>query len=277
MDIGLYSLFGQYDRFLLKNYDLFFLDGTQGGTDLNLAAVYDNFESYMKPILKQNSQKLKLRQGGFSGYRLATDEDGEVFYQQAVTYMKDTLGSQGVQTLVKRYKKCFENADLVIEAIPEIMDLKKNFYEEVSELVPEDTILASNTSAISVNQLSEFVKFPERFCGTHFLNPPHIIPLVEITKGDKTDQAVCETLYTLFKDMGKEPVLLKKDVKGFLSNRLQFALLREATYLVEQGVADPEDIDRTIKYGNGLAYTCPVTSSPWCLVIANCSWAVFAQ
>ena len=71
MDIGLYSLFGQYDRFLLKNYDLFFLDGTQGGTDLNLAAVYDNFESYMKPILKQNSQKLKLRQGGFSGYRLA--------------------------------------------------------------------------------------------------------------------------------------------------------------------------------------------------------------
>ena len=85
MDIGLYSLFGQYDRFLLKNYDLFFLDGTQGGTDLNLAAVYDNFESYMKPILKQNSQKLKIR--------------------QAVTYMKDTLGSQGVQTLVKRYKK----------------------------------------------------------------------------------------------------------------------------------------------------------------------------
>ena len=105
MDIGLYSLFGQYDRFLLRDYDLFFLDGTQGGTDLNLAAVYDNFESYMKPILKQNSQKLKLRQGGFSGYRLATDEDGEVFYQQAVTYMKDTLGSQGVQTLVKRYKK----------------------------------------------------------------------------------------------------------------------------------------------------------------------------
>ena len=70
-----------------------------------MAAVYDNFESYMKPILKQNSQKLKIRQGGFSGYRLATDEDGEVFYQQAVTYMKDTLGSQGVQTLVKRYKK----------------------------------------------------------------------------------------------------------------------------------------------------------------------------
>ncbi len=153
-------------------------------------------------------------------------------------------------------KKCFEDTDLVIEAIPEIMDVKKSFYEEISELVPEDAILASNTSAISVNQLSEFVKFPERFCGTHFLNPPHIIPLVEITKGDKTEQAVCETLYALFEEMGKEPVLLKKDVKGFLSNRLQFALLREATYLVEQGVAEPKDIDRTIKYGNGLRYTC---------------------
>ena len=105
MDIGLYSLFGQYDRFLLKNYDLFFLDGTQGGTELNLGAVYDNLESYIRPVLKQNSQKLSLKQGGFTGYRLATDEDGEVFYQQAVTYMKETLGSQGVQALLKRYKK----------------------------------------------------------------------------------------------------------------------------------------------------------------------------
>ena len=153
-------------------------------------------------------------------------------------------------------KKCFHEADLVIEAIPERIDVKKSFYEEISCLVSEDAILASNTSAISVNQLGKFVKNPERFCGTHFLNPPHIIPLVEITKGDKTDQKNCETLYRLFKEMGKEPVMLKRDVKGFLSNRLQFALLREATYLVEQGIADPEDIDRTIKYGNGLRYTC---------------------
>lgn len=153
-------------------------------------------------------------------------------------------------------KNCFAQADLVIEAIPERIDIKKNFYEEISRLVPADAILTSNTSAISVNQLSTYVVHPERFCGTHFLNPPHIIPLVEITKGDQTDPAICEYLYELFKKMGKEPVLLKKDVKGFLSNRLQFALLREATYLVEQGVADPEDIDRTIKYGNGLRYTC---------------------
>ena len=105
MDIGLYSLFGQYDRFLMKEYDLFFIDGAQGNSDLNLAAVYDNLESYMRPVLKQNSQKLALKQGGFTGYRLATDEGGEIFFRQAVTFMRDTLGSQGVGLLLDRYHK----------------------------------------------------------------------------------------------------------------------------------------------------------------------------
>lgn len=109
MDIGLYSLFGQYDRLLLRDYDLFLLDGTQGGAELNLAAVYDNLESYIKPVLRQNSQKLQIRQGGFTGYRLATDQNGEVFYHQAVSYMRDTLGSQGVQALLNRLKGREEN------------------------------------------------------------------------------------------------------------------------------------------------------------------------
>ena len=95
LDIGLYSLFGQYDRELLKEYDLFFLNGSGSSGTLNLAAVYDNLESYMKPVLKQNSQKLSIVQGGLSGYRLATDENGEVFYRQAVSYMKDTRWQSG--------------------------------------------------------------------------------------------------------------------------------------------------------------------------------------
>lgn len=111
VDVGLYSLFGQYDRFLLKEYDLFFLDGMQGSTGLNLGVVYDNMKSYIEPILEQNNQKLSIRQGGFTGYRLATDEDGEVFYSQAVTHMKETLGSKGVQALLKRYKKQQKETD----------------------------------------------------------------------------------------------------------------------------------------------------------------------
>lgn len=76
LDIGLYSLFGQYDRELLKEYDLFFLDGSCGGGTLKMSRIYDNMEEYMKPVLKQNSQKLSISQGGFTGYRLATDEEG---------------------------------------------------------------------------------------------------------------------------------------------------------------------------------------------------------
>ena len=100
MDIGLYSVFGQYDRKLLEEYDLFALDGSMGGGQLNLAKICDNLESYMKPVLKQNSQKLELHQSGLTGYRLLTDECGEVFYQQIVQYMQETLGSQGVQLLL---------------------------------------------------------------------------------------------------------------------------------------------------------------------------------
>ena len=152
--------------------------------------------------------------------------------------------------------ECFRNAQLVIEAIPENIQIKKEFYEMISEIVPEDCIIASNTSAISINELAKYVKNPGRFCGTHYLNPPHIIPLVEIIRGEQTEQHTVDKLYQVFTDMGKKPVILKKDVKGFLSNRLQFALLREATHLVESGVATPEDIDTVLKYGNGLRYTC---------------------
>lgn len=105
LDIGLYSLFAQYDRTLLEDYDLFFLNasGSQGTPDL--ASVYDNLESYIKPVLRQNGQKLSLLQGGFTGYRLATDQDGEVFYRQAVKYMKDTLGARGIQMLVEKFQE----------------------------------------------------------------------------------------------------------------------------------------------------------------------------
>lgn len=115
MDIGLYSVFGQYDRKLLEDYDLFALDGSVGGGQLNLAKICDILESYMKPVLKQNSQKLILKQSGLTGYRLLTDDNGEVFYQQIVQYMQETLGSQGVQILLNKMsdrERKTEEADL---------------------------------------------------------------------------------------------------------------------------------------------------------------------
>ena len=131
--------------------------------------------------------------------------------------------------------QCMKDADLIIEAIPENINIKANFYEEICRSAKEDTIIATNTSAISIDLLSNYVTNKKRFCGTHFLNPPHIIPLVEVIKGQSTDGSVCERLVDFFRQLGKKPVLVKHDIKGFLSNRLQFALLREATYLVEEG------------------------------------------
>ena len=104
MDIGLYSLFGQYNKSLLKDYDLFAIDGSCGGKELDLASVYDNLDSYMKHVLKQNNQQLSVQQGGISGYLLMTDSEGEVFYQQAVQYMKETLGSHGAQLLLNKIR-----------------------------------------------------------------------------------------------------------------------------------------------------------------------------
>lgn len=111
VDIGLYSLFGQYDKEILKDYDLFLLDGSCGQGQIGFADIYDNFSSYMKPVLKQNSQKLSVVQGGFTGYRLLTDENGEAFYQQVVRYMKETLGSQGVNLLLNKMKQRKEKTD----------------------------------------------------------------------------------------------------------------------------------------------------------------------
>ena len=105
LDIGLYSLFGQYEESLLRDFDLFAIDGTAGGKELDLAAVYDNLESYMEPVLGQNSQHLTIQQGGISGYQLLTDGEGEVFYQQVVQYMKGTLGEHGAQLLLEKMKE----------------------------------------------------------------------------------------------------------------------------------------------------------------------------
>ena len=134
-DIGLYSLFGQFDREMLKDYDLFLLDGSCGDGSLDLASVYDNFSSYMKPVLKQNSQNLSVVQGGFSAYRLLTDEGGEPFYNQVVQYMKETLGSLGVSLLLDKMKDRKEKTEQAEQAgqQAESGDIIENYDTEMEE------------------------------------------------------------------------------------------------------------------------------------------------
>lgn len=153
-------------------------------------------------------------------------------------------------------KNCFQTADFVIEAIIEKMGAKHRFFGEISSLVPEKAILTSNTSGLSLTEISRAVLHPGRFCGMHWLNPPHICPLVEIIKGRETAQETADIVYDVACDIHRYPVRLEKEVPGFLVNRFQFAILREAMSLVESGVAKKEDIDNVFKYGLGLRYAC---------------------
>lgn len=147
----------------------------------------------------------------------------------------------------------FKDAELVVESIVENMEAKQAFWREVSELAPETALLATNTSGLSVSRIADAVKLPERFMGQHWLNPPHILPLCEIVIGEKTAQENADKMRDLVASLGKSPVQVK-DIRGFLINRLQFAVLREALYIVEQGYASVEDIDTVMKGGLGLRY-----------------------
>ncbi len=151
-------------------------------------------------------------------------------------------------------KGCFSDCCLVVESIVENMDIKKDFWKEISSLVPEDALLATNASGLHISEIAEAVNKPERFIGQHWLNPPHLLPLCEIVVGDKTAEETVTKMRQLVNDLGKSPVVVK-DINGFLINRLQFALLREAFYIVETGAATVEDIDTVLKAGLGVRYS----------------------
>ena len=153
-------------------------------------------------------------------------------------------------------KACFSNADLVIESISDDMDVKKKFWDEISHLVPEDAILCSNTSGMSITEMATAVYRPERFTGMHWFNPPHSVQLVEVTKGEKTTDETADAIMELSRRLGKKPVKVQKDIPGFIANRLQYALLREAAHLVESGAASMEEVDLACSLVIGMRYAC---------------------
>jgi len=146
-------------------------------------------------------------------------------------------------------KEALSNADLVIEAVTENPDLKKKVLAEADSAAKPDAIIASNTSSISISELASATKRPEKFAGMHFFNPPQLMKLIEIVRGAKTSDETLNTIVEVTKKMGKEPVVVKKDVAGFVVNRILIPALNEAVNLVNEDVATPEDIDKAIKLG----------------------------
>jgi 3-hydroxybutyryl-CoA dehydrogenase len=144
------------------------------------------------------------------------------------------------------------NADLVIESAPENMAFKQDLFARLDAIAKPGAVLASNTSGLSITAIAERCTRPERVLTTHFWNPPHLMPLVELVKGEKTASYVVAAVRELLLGCGKVPVIVKKDRPGQLGNRLQMALVREAVNIVQEGIADVEDVDLAAKSGFGL-------------------------
>lgn len=142
-------------------------------------------------------------------------------------------------------------ADLVIENVPENISVKADVYRTIDGLIASDTIVASDTSGIPITKLQAHISHPERMVGMHWSNPPHIIPMIEVIGGEKTAPQTVATIRDLIRSIGLLPVVVKKDVPGFVENRVLYALLREAVDLVERGVIDPEDLDTCVSWGIG--------------------------
>lgn len=145
-----------------------------------------------------------------------------------------------------------KGVQFVVEAVSENLALKQTVFKELDTLCPPETILATNTSVISISEIAAESKQRERIVGTHFWNPPYLIPLVEVVKGQDTSEKTMDRTFTLLHVVGKHPVRVNKDVPGFVGNRLQHALWREAISIVEHGIADPATVDECIKFGFGL-------------------------
>ncbi len=143
------------------------------------------------------------------------------------------------------------DADLVIEAIIEDLDIKKQLFSKIDQACPEHTILASNTSTILPSLLEDATKRPDKVAVTHYFNPPYLMPLVEIVRGSKTSDKTVDFLFNLLTSLGKDPIVCQKEAPGFIVNRLQMVLWREAFNIVQKGLATPHDVDTAVKKSFG--------------------------
>ncbi len=144
--------------------------------------------------------------------------------------------------------------DLVIEAVPEVLSLKQQIFAELERLAKPGTPLCSNSSALPISAIGKGLKTQHRMVGTHYFMPAHLVPAVEVVCSDQTDTAVADQVSEMMRSVGKVPIRVKKDLPGFLINRLQHAVSREALKLVDQGITTPADIDAAVRFGFGFRY-----------------------
>jgi 3-hydroxybutyryl-CoA dehydrogenase len=167
--------------------------------------------------------------------------------------------------ICERVDEAVADASFVIEAAPERMELKRAIFAELITLTGDDVVLASNTSVMPIGSIADGLDGGERIVGTHWWNPPYLIPLVEVVQAPRTSADVVRRTLALLRSVGKQPVHVKRDVPGFVGNRLQHALWREAIALVADGVCDAETVDQVVKssFGPRLAVMGPLENADY--------------
>jgi 3-hydroxyacyl-CoA dehydrogenase len=196
------------------------------------------------------------------GYEVMLYDIDDAILETAIAHIKKNLAlfaqyelieQDDIQPTIERLhtttdlKAAVAAADFIIEAAPEDLELKQKLFERVESYCRQDAILASNTSSLTLKDIGVRLKNKERLVTTHWFNPPHIVPTVEVIKCEWTTDETHETAYRLMEKIKKAPVKINREIPGFLVNRIQIALAREVLDLCEKGVASPRDIDRAIK------------------------------
>lgn len=157
----------------------------------------------------------------------------------------------GSASYVSSVADALDGAEFVIEAVPEKLELKQQVYAEYEQFVGPEVIIASNTSGIPATKIAANLAHPDRVVVMHWSNPPHLIPMIEVVPGEKTSQSTIEGTIAVINDVGYFPCLLKKEVPGFVENRVLYAIMRECLALVDEGVIGREELDLNVKWGIG--------------------------
>jgi 3-hydroxybutyryl-CoA dehydrogenase len=167
----------------------------------------------------------------------------------------DAEAARGRIAVTQNLEEALAKATFVSENIPERLDAKQSLFAELDRLTPPEVILSTNTSSLPITQVARDAQYPERVIGFHWFNPPHLIPLVEVIRGDLTGDAAMDQTYRLAHAIGKSPIRVQKDIPGFVGNRLQRALEREFFYLERIGACSGADLELALKHGLGYRWS----------------------
>lgn len=211
--------------------------GSMGSGIANLAAM-NGFNVILRDIDDRYLEESLSRMDKFMSQSVERGKMTEEQKQETLSRIKTTTNLEE-----------FSEADVVIEAVLEDMELKKDVFSQLDEITRDDVILATNTSSMSITEIASATKRPDRVAGMHFFNPAQLMKLVEVVRGLETSDETVEELKALSSNLKKEVVEVKKDSPGFIVNRVMIPQFIEAIKLLEEGVASAEDIDKAVKFG----------------------------